>query len=131
MTISLAELKTLFFVHFTNEQADIIAKHLENMCFFVGEVFYSITPTISYEITLGSTNSQNKLLNMVSKLLQQSFSKLSDVEKTELTSIKKWTNVLTNAHIKTYFPQLIDELTTKKVLDDYFDEIHFLNGISP
>jgi hypothetical protein len=129
MTLSLVELKTLFFAHFTNEQAWIISDHLVNRCFFVGEVFYSITPTISYEITLGSTNSQNKLLNMVSKLLQESFNKLSDVEKSELTSIKKWTSVLTNAHIKTYFPQLIDRLTTKQVLDDYFDEIHFLNGV--
>jgi hypothetical protein len=71
---------------------------------------------------------QNKLLIIVAKLISESYNKLDEVEKTELSSIKKWSTVWSHAHIKTYYPQLVGALTKKQTLDDYFDQIHFRNG---
>jgi hypothetical protein len=35
-----------------------------------------------------------------------------------------------NAHIKTYYPQLVGSFTKYKTLNDYFDQIHFKNSFS-
>jgi hypothetical protein len=129
MYLTLEDFKKLIFSNFTNEQAEVIAKHLDNKCFFKGEIFYTLTPHITYRKSDSVAASEKHLLNTVSQLLERSYNKLTDIEKTELSSIKKWTSILTNASIKTYFPQLIVRLTKNQILDDYFDEMHFMNGV--
>jgi phage/plasmid-associated DNA primase len=114
--------------HSTVDQAAIIAKHLEYKCFLTrGEILYELTEFNSYEKTTG-LQIQNKLLIIVAKLISESYNKLTDVEKTELSSMKKWSAIWSNAHIKTYYPQLVGALTKTQVMDDYSDEIHFQNG---
>ena len=48
---------------------------------------------------------QNKLLIIVVKI-SESHNKLDEVEETEFSSIQEWSTVWSNAHIKTYHPQL-------------------------
>jgi hypothetical protein len=87
-----------------------------------------LTEHVSYEIICGVIQIQNKLFTIVGSLIYDSYNILTDIEKTELKSIKKWTNVFSNAHIKSYYPQLFCFLTRKQKLDDYYDEMHFKNG---
>jgi hypothetical protein len=73
---------------------------------------------------------QNKLLLIiVSELISESYTRLTDVEKTELSNIKKWNTILSNTHIKSCYPQLVGALTRKQIMDDYFDQIHFKNDL--
>ena len=128
MYLSLKEIKKLIFSNFPNEKADIIALHLKDKCFINNNKLYTLTPYISYDVTLGA-KIENKLLNSVTKLMQQSYDKLEDLEKTEISSIKKWSQAFNNSDVRTYFAQLQEAITVDKTLDDYFDEIHFKNGV--
>jgi hypothetical protein len=91
--MNLADFKNLFFIHSTVDQAAIIAKYLEHKCFVTkGKILYELTEDKSYDKTTG-LQVQNKLLIIVAKLISESDNKLDEVEKTELSSIKKWSTV--------------------------------------
>jgi hypothetical protein len=128
MYLSINEIKQLIFSNFPNEKADIVSKHLEHKCFMNNDKLYTLTPNISYEVTTG-TKVENKLLNTVTKLLQQSYDKLDDLGKTEISNIKKWATVFNNRDVKTYYPQLQQTIMKDQTVDDYYDEIHFANGV--
>lgn len=119
MYLSLNEIKQLIFSNFPNEKADIIAKHLDLKCFLCNEKLDTLTPTISYEVTSGSAKIESKLLNTVTALLQQSYNKLDDLSKTEVSNIKKWAVVFSNSDVKTYSPQLCQAIMKEHVMDDY------------
>ena len=129
MYLTINEIKSLIFSNFPNEKADIIAKHLSLKCFISNKKLYTLTPTISYDVTVGTTEIENKLLNTVTKLLQQSYNKLEDLEKTEISNIKKWAAVFSNSDVKTYSPQLSQAIVKDYIMDDYYDEMHFANGV--
>jgi hypothetical protein len=87
MYLSLKEIKELIFSNFPNSKANIIAKHMKNKCFISNSKLYSLTSQVTYDVTTGN-KVENKLLNCVTTLLQQSYDKLEDLEKQRLVQLK-------------------------------------------
>jgi hypothetical protein len=125
--LNIKEFKTMIHSNFPNERADIIARHMKNKYFIKSGHLYCITENLSYE---ANRQYDGKLLNATSLLLQKSFKNLDDADEEDVRSIKRFSDIFNNSHIKTYLPQLIETITDEnKILDKYYDEIHFINGL--
>ena len=110
-----------------NERSYIMGKYLKNYIVFSNDKCYIVDPkTIVYEQV---KSAENKILSKISSLLLKSWNVLDNETKEDIKEIKNYNKIFENAYIKTYLPQLIDELTNDKIkFDLYFNEIHFLNG---
>ena len=125
--LNVKDFKIMIHSNFPNERADIIAKYMKNKQFIKSGQLYSITENLHYDAT---RSYDGKLLNATSILLQKSFKSLDDADQADVRSIKRFSDIFNNSHIKTYLPQLIETISDDNiVLDKYFDEIHFINGL--
>jgi hypothetical protein len=122
------QLKLMIHSNFPNEKAALIAKALKDKVFIKDDTMYCVNSNIVY---VAAKKVENKMIKIVSTLLENSFKDLEDVDRTDIQAIKGWSNIFANSNIKTYFPQLETELTDDKMqFDDYKDEMHFINGVN-
>jgi phage/plasmid-associated DNA primase len=125
--LNIKDFKIMIHSNFPNERADIIAKHMKDKYFIKSDHLYSITEKLHYEV---NKSYDGKLLNATSILLQKSFKNLDNADQEDVRSIKRFSDIFNNSHIKTYLPQLIETITDENIqLDNYLDDIHFINGL--
>jgi len=113
---------------FESDKADVIAKCLKDVVFISDTVMYSINENLTVTMILDK-DSENYLLNAISKLMSKSFKMLNEEQKELLSKhCKGFNSVKKNSGIRQYLPQLYCALAQDIDFDKNKNEIHFNNG---
>jgi len=128
LLLNLKQIKQMVFAKSPMDRAELMKTFLIDKLIIKNDVLYMLdTKTIVYSIKVGKY--ENKILTLVSNILNISYKKLDKDDLTELETIKDWADILKNPHIRSYLPQLIEDITNDNIkFNDYLDEIHFNNG---
>ena len=122
-----AEIEMLITSSFTTVIAKMMSNKLSKYIFIHNDTMYELQENKTYQLV---TNQKNKLINKVSRLIQQSYVKLpeQDVKIIELTH-KGFKNIFKNSNIELYLPQLISDIEKHDIVFNVtIGEIHYNNG---
>lgn len=125
--LTLLNLKTMIRAISPNEQSEIVSKYLKNKIIIHNNDCYIVNDDdVVYNI---ETDSENKILSTVSKLILDSYKNLNDTEKEDLKELKNYDKIFKNPNTRSYYPQLVSSLTKNDIkFDVYFSIVHFKNG---
>jgi hypothetical protein len=126
--LNFQEFKSLVFSVKPNHKAKLICDKIKDICIIKNNILYVLNlKTIVYEPLCKLRISLSKI---VSSFIEMSHNNLTEDEKTEITQIKKYEHVFQIKSIDQYIGLVEYDLSNDDIIfDDYFDEIHFVNGV--
>lgn len=127
LRISKEAIQTLIISIYPDEKAQIIGDVLKNMVIIKDDCLYICGENLLYSC---HQMKKDKLLSIISLLIQKSYEDMSASDKKFIEStIKTYSSIFKNSTIETYLPQLKNRLECDNIkFDSYFNEIHFKNG---
>jgi len=126
--ITYADFKNLSDVNcFIYTKGALVAKYLKDKIFIKDQVMYIINPNLTVE-PIPDKNQENYILNIVSRLIQNSFNDLREEQQELLQKNKGFVSLCKNSGIKSFLPQLLCSLQEEYDLNTNKHEIHFNNG---
>lgn len=117
---------------YTSDKAQIITSVLKDMIIIKDNLIYKLE--LYFNTYTTSKYSENKILPMITKLIEKSYKLLNNNDKQEITeNCPYYKKFFTNQFVKDFLPQIknsFDEFTNtnKYIFDTYTNEIHYLNG---
>jgi hypothetical protein len=125
--LNIIDFKNLIRALSPNDKSKIIAKHLINKVVFHKDNCYFLKlSNLTYEKI---HKYEDKLLPIITGLLNDSFKALSDSDRQDIMELKEYRKIFENSAVKTYMPQLKADLTNESLqFDMYTHEVHFNNG---
>jgi hypothetical protein len=129
--LDLYQFKKLIKTKFVNERAEIITTCLKHKILLSKDTLFKLQPNNTYN-RIQTKNPKNDIYTIVTKLIEESYQKLSSKEKDEINEDldkKALLFIFSNKFIDSFSPQLIINLTNDDIIFDVtINEIHFNNG---
>ena len=127
MNFTATEIRSLITSIFPNIKADIVASKLKNHYLINKKELYILNNDLIYRSA--GKDIQAQILVETTKLLQQSFMKLSKEETDDIVTNhnKSYQQIFKNSNVETYLPQLLVSLKSEIKFDTGFD-VNFKNG---
>ena len=127
MNFTATEIRSLITSIFPNIKADIVASKLKNHYLINKKELYILNNDLIYRSA--GKDIQAQILVETTKLLQQSFMKLTKEETDDIVTNhnKSYQQIFKNSNVETYLPQLLVSLKSEIKFDTGFD-VHFKNG---
>ena len=125
------EIVTMMISTFPDDKSELIASKLKRFCYISEDSINILNKHIVYECYAQKTDTEEKLLTIVSKLLRQSYKTLSVNDQTliNLTHKTEFLAYSKNSTVKQYYPQLKSALENRNITLNYHPhQIHFVNG---
>jgi hypothetical protein len=106
--LNIIDFKNLIQALSPNDRSEIIAKHLKNKIVFHKDDCYFLMPNLTYKKI---NKFEDKLLPIITGLINDSFKELSDSERLDIMELKEFRKIFKNSDVKKYIPQLKADLT--------------------
>jgi hypothetical protein len=121
------QLEQLITSVFTNERAEIISSKLKDFILINGKFLYILQNNITY---IQNDNIHSSILNLISKLIENSFKALPKLESDLLVMKypKQYSNIFKNSVIDTYYPQILTNIQFYNNFDKNLCQLHYNNG---